>query len=106
MALIRDITIEGVHYPEAYSRIDATRVTSQASSIGVLTYANIQDRLDGVNPVWSEFLYTDYKTVAHDVFPASYAFLKTQPGFENAHDHNDPPEAPEAPAELEPEALN
>lgn len=106
MALVRDITLEGVHYPEAYSRIDATRVTSTEAGIGVLTYASFDARMSGANPVWTEFFLTSYDTVAHDVFPASYAFLKTQPGFENAIDHNDPPEAPEAPAELEAEALN
>ena len=94
MALIRDFTLDGVNYPQAYSRIDATRVTAQEASIGVLTYASLEDRLGGVNPIWSQFFHTDYQTVAHDVFPASYAFVKTQPGYENAIDHNNPPEAP------------
>ena len=100
MALIRDFTLDGVNYPQAYSRIDATRVTAQEASIGVLTYASLDDRLAGANPVWTEFFMTTYDTVAHDVFPASYAFVKTQPGYENAIDHNNPPEAPapEAPA--------
>lgn len=94
MALIRDFTLDGVNYPQAYSRIDATRVTAQEASIGILTYASLEDRLGGVNPIWSEFFYATYNTVAHDVFPASYAFIKTQPGYEGAIDHDNPPEAP------------
>lgn len=94
MALIRDFTLDGVNYPQAYSRIDATRVAAQEASIGVLTYASLEDRLGGVNPIWSEFFYTTYETVAQDVFPASYAFIKTQPGYEGAIDHDNPPEAP------------
>jgi len=94
MALIRDFSLNGVHYPQAYSRIDATRVTAKEASIGMLTYATMEERLNGLTPVWSEFFYTDYATVAANVFPASYAFVKTQPGYQNAIDHDDPPEAP------------
>jgi hypothetical protein len=32
--------------------------------------------------------------VAHDIFPASYEFIKTLPEFAGAIDHNNPPEAP------------
>lgn len=94
MALIRDFTLEGVNYPQAYSRIDATRVTATEAGIGVLTYASFDDRMAGANPIWTEFFLTTYDTVAVNVFPASYAFIKTQPGYENAIDHDNPPEAP------------
>ena len=94
MALIRDFTLDGVNYPQAYSRIDATRVTSTEAGMGVLTYANYDDRAAGASPIWTDFFLTTYDTVAHDVFPASYAFLKTLPEFAGAIDHNNPPEAP------------
>lgn len=92
MALVRDITIEGVHYPEAYSRILVVRCDKDSAYVYVCTYSDIEARFRGDNPVWTEEPVAALGTVAHDVFPASYAFLKTQPGFENAVDHNDPPE--------------
>jgi hypothetical protein len=94
MALIRDFTLDGVNYPQAYSRIDATRVTSTEAGIGVLTYASFDDRASGTSPIWTDLFLTTYDIVAHDVFPASYAFLKTLPEFAGAIDHNNPPEAP------------
>ena len=97
MALIRDFTVDGVNYPQAYSRILVTRCDKASAYVYVLTYASFDDRMAGANPVWTEEHATELATVSADVFPASYAFVKTQPGFENAIDHNNPPEAPVAP---------
>ena len=94
MALVRDFSLDGVNYPQAYSRIDATRVTAQEAGIGVLTYATFEDRMAGEQPIWTDYFLTTYDTVAHDVFPASYGFLKTLPEFAGAVDHDNPPESP------------
>lgn len=94
MALVRNFTHDGTNYPEAYSRIDAVRVTATDSSIGVLTYSDFASRQREENPVWTELFWVPSATVSHGVFPAAYAYVKTQPGFENAIDHENPPEAP------------
>lgn len=96
MALIRDFTANGVNYPQAYSRILVTRCDKDMAYVYVLTYASFDDRMAGVNPVWTEEHGTTLATVSADVFPASYAFLKTLPDFAGAVDHDNPPEAPPA----------
>ena len=102
MALVRDFTLEGVNYPQAYSRIDVVRVTPQQVMIGILTYEDFDARMNGANSICNEVHYTTYDTVAQDVYPAAYTYVKTLPGYENAVDHDNPPEAPavlELPAE-------
>lgn len=94
MALIRDFTLDGVNYPQAYSRILVTRCDKQEAFVYVCTYSSFEDRMAGANPIWTEEHATLLQTVAHDVFPASYAFLKTLPDFAGAIDHDNPPEAP------------
>lgn len=93
MALVRDFTLGGVNYPQAYSRILVTRCDKDSAYVFVLTYASFDDRMVGANPVWTEEHATELATVSADVFPASYAFLKTLPEFANAVDHDNPPEA-------------
>lgn len=94
MALVRNFTLAGVNYPEAYSRILVTRCDKQEAFVYVCTYSSFDDRMAGANPIWTEEHSTQLATVAHDVFPASYAFLKTLPEFANAVDHDNPPESP------------
>lgn len=94
MALVRNFTLDGVNYPEAYSRILQTRCDKNDAYVYVLTYASFEERMAGAEPIWTEDRGTVLQTVAHDVFPASYAFLKTLPEFANAVDHDNPPEAP------------
>ena len=93
MALVRDFTLDGVNYPQAYSRILVTRCDKDSAYVFVLTYASFDDRMAGANPVWTEEHATELATVSADVFPASYAFLKTLPEFAGAIDHDNPPEA-------------
>jgi hypothetical protein len=103
MALIRDFTVDGVNYPQAYSRILVTRCDKDSAYVYVLTYASFDDRMAGANPVWTEEHATELATVSADVFPASYAFLKTLPEFAGAIDHDNPPEAPAPEAPTEPD---
>jgi hypothetical protein len=93
MALVRDFTLDGVNYPQAYSRILVTRCDKDSAYVFVLTYASFDDRMAGANPIWTEEHATELATVSADVVPASYAFLKTLPEFANAVDHDNPPEA-------------
>ena len=103
MALIRDFTLDGVNYPQAYSRILVTRCDKQEAFVYVCTYSSFEDRMAGANPVWTEEHATELATVSADVFPASYAFLKTLPEFAGAIDHDNPPEAPAPEAPTEPD---
>jgi hypothetical protein len=69
----------------------------------VCTYASFDDRMAGAEPIWTEEHGTILGTVAHDVFPASYAYLKTLPEFAGAVDHENPPElslTPESPSPM------
>lgn len=93
MALVRNFTVDGTNYPEAYSRILVVRCDKESAYVFVLTYASFDDRMAGANPVWTEEHVTALDTVSFDVFPASYDFLKTLPEFAGAVDHNNPPEA-------------
>ena len=54
MALVRDFTLDGVNYPQAYSRILVTRCDKDSAYVFVLTYASFDDRMAGANPVWTE----------------------------------------------------
>jgi len=100
MALVRSFTADdGTNYPEAYSRILVARCDKSNAYVYVLTYSSFDDRMAGDNPIWTEEHVTELAAVAHDVFPASYAFLKTLPEFAGAVDHDNPPESPQGPVE-------
>lgn len=94
MALIRELSKDGIVYPQAYSRIDVVRVTPQEVMVGILTYEDFDARMADANSIVNELHFTTYEVVAQDVYPSAYAFVKTLPGFEHAIDHNNPPEAP------------
>jgi hypothetical protein len=88
MALLRPFDKDGVHYPEAYSRITSIRMDVENTYVFVTTHATYQDRLDGVYPIAAEEPVMQTADVVAPIYPAMYAFVKTQPGFEQAVDFN------------------
>lgn len=105
MALIRPLTVDGVQYPTAYSRIVTVRCDKRDAYIYVCTYADEEARLRDDYPVQSEEHITRLAELSGDLYPRSYAFLKTLPGFALAvdHVHADPADPqPEEPTEVTP----
>jgi hypothetical protein len=88
MALLRPYDKDGVHYPEAYSRITSIRMDVESTYVFVTTHATYQDRLDGKYPIAAEEPVMPTADVVAPIYPAMYAFVKTQPGFEQAVDFN------------------
>lgn len=91
MALIRNFTLDGVNYPEAYSRILVARCDKLSASIYVCTYATEGSRMANEDPVWTEEHIAPIEQIGSPVFSSCYDFLKSRPGFESAIDHDNTP---------------
>lgn len=87
MAIIHDATINGIQYPEAYSRILLVRCEVYGAFPLVLTYADEAARQRGDDALWVQEHPCDLAVVNHDVFPSAYSYLKSLPEFAGAVDH-------------------
>ena len=87
MALVRPIEVNGTNYPQAYSRITTIRCDKADAYVYVCTYATEADRLAEAFPIYAEEHVTNMASLAGDLFPKAYEFIKTCPGFEAASDH-------------------
>lgn len=87
MAIIHDATIDGTHYPEAYSRVLLVRCETQGAFSLVLTYADEAARQRGEDALWVQEHRCDLEVVNHDIFPSAYGYLKSLPEFAGAVDH-------------------
>lgn len=105
MALLRPFTKDGVHYPEAYTRITSVRVDKLDAYVYATTHSTYQSRLDNEYPIFAEEHRADLASLTGPFFPACYTFLKTQPGFEQAVDFQPDEAAPEDSGVIEPEVV-
>jgi hypothetical protein len=81
-----EVAIPEVVYPEAYARIIYVRAMAQESFIFVCWYADQAARERGEQAVKVYEYQTDTTSLAGDVYPAAYAYLKTLPEFSGATD--------------------
>lgn len=86
MALQRAVEIDGVTYPEAYSRIVMVRAEKTQAYIFVNTYADAAAREREDMPVRQEEPVTDLANLVGELYAQSYAYLKTLPDFATAVD--------------------
>lgn len=95
MALVRPIEVDGISYPQAYSRITTIRCDKADAYVYVCTYADEAARMAEAFPIFAEEHAASMASLAGDLFPKAYEFIKTCPGFEAAvdHPHADPAEA-------------
>ena len=87
MALTRPVTVNGVEYPAAYSRIVMIRADKTDAYIFVNTYADEAARQREDMPIQQEEPVTALAGLAGDLFVKAYEYLKTVPGFEAAVNH-------------------
>lgn len=87
MALVQSAEINGVTYPEAYSRITSVRCDKADAYIFVCTYENEQARLDDAFPIKADEYQLARDILNGDAYVLGYAYLKTLPDFANAVDH-------------------
>ena len=90
MALVRSLEVEGVTYPDAYSRILFVRFEKDQAYIFINTYADEAARMREDMPVLQEQFVTTMATVSGTVYGAAYTYVRTLPEFANAINWPDP----------------
>ena len=87
MALVRSLTVDGVEYPTAYSRIVVIRADKANAYVFVNTYVDEAARIQEDMPIQQEEPVTAISSLVGDLYVKAYDYLKTCPGFEAATDH-------------------
>lgn len=84
MALQRQLTVDGVEYPEAYSRIVMVRAEKIRAYIFVNTYSDLAAREREDHPIRQEEPQCDLSQLSGDLYPQAYRYLQTLPDFAQA----------------------
>lgn len=87
MALVRSLTVDGVTYPEAYSRLVHVHADKTGAYLFINTYADEAARMREDEPIQQEQPVTDLASLVGDLYPKAYEYLKTLPEFAGASDH-------------------
>lgn len=76
----------GSSFPEAYVKLEFSRVYKDATYLFVNWYADAQARVDNKQPVRQKEFTAQTTDLIGDFYPAAYTWLKTQPEFAGAID--------------------